>query len=203
MATLLLLLGTAVRVAFSPGEAEFTWMPADSTHDLPTLEETRRAVADALARQAVADRPLGAAERIDPNTATAEELERLPGIGPAKGFAIVEERRRSGPYTTPSDLRRVPGIGPAVLERIAPRLTLRPGPVSGRDSGPPSARRIDLNAAGRDELMSLPGIGPARAESILALRSRRGGFRRLDDLLEIPGIGAAILRGLQGRVDVR
>jgi competence protein ComEA len=202
VATLLVLLGTAVRVAVSPGRAEFTWTPADSSGELPTLGETRRAVTDALARRAVAESPLGAGERIDPNAATAEELERLPGIGPAKSFAIVEERRRSGPYTTSADLGRVPGIGPAVLERIAPYLTLRPSPVSRQSSGPSSARRVNLNAAGRDELMALPGIGPARADSILAFRDRNGGFRRLEELLNIPGIGAAILRALQGRVDV-
>lgn len=190
-------------MASSPGRAEFTWTPADSSGELPTLGETRRAVADAMARRAIADRPLAAGERIDPNAATAEELERLPGIGPAKGFAIVEERRRSGPYRTPADLGRVPGIGPAVLERIAPHLALRPSPVSRPGSGDSSMARVNLNVAGRDELMSLPGIGPARADSILAFRDRHGGFRRPEELLNIPGIGAAILRALQGRVDVR
>jgi len=203
VATLLVLLGTAVRLAVSPGRAEFTWTPADSSGEIPTLGETRRAVTDALAKRAVAEKPLGAGERIDPNAATAEELERLPGIGPAKAFAIVEERRKSGPYTTPTDLSRVPGIGSAVLERIAPHLTLRPSPISRRISAPPSTGRVNLNAAGRDELMALPGIGPARADSILAFRDRHGGFRRTEELLNIPGIGAAILRALQGRVDVR
>ena len=203
MATLLVLLGTAVRLAVSPGRAEFAWIPADSSGDLPTLDATRRAVTDALARRAVAEKPLGADERIDPNAATAEELERLPGIGPAKGLAIVEERRRSGPFATPADLGRVPGIGPAVLERIAPHLTLRPSRVSGRGSAPLSTGRVNLNVAGRDELLTLPGIGPARADSILAFRDRHGGLDRLEDLLDIPGIGAAILRALQGRADVR
>ena len=203
LAAFLILLGAAARVALSPGQAEFAWTPADSSGELPTLGETRRAVADALARRGVADRPLADGERIDPNTALAEELERLPGIGPAKSFAIVEERRRRGPYTTPADLGRVPGIGPALLERIAPYLTLRPSPVSRPSSPPVPKARVNLNAAGRDELMSLPGIGPARADSILAFRDRNGGFRRPEELMRIPGIGAAILRALQGRVSVR
>jgi competence ComEA-like helix-hairpin-helix protein len=203
VATLLVLFGTAVRLAGSPGRAEFAWIPADSSGDLPTLDATRRAVTDALARRAVAEKPLGADERIDPNAATAEELERLPGIGPAKGLAIVEERRRSGPFATPEDLRRVPGIGPAVLERIAPHLTLRPSPVSGRGSAPLSPGRVNLNVAGRDELLTLPGIGPTRADSILAFRDRHGRLHRLEDLLDIPGIGAAILRALQGTAYVR
>lgn len=178
-------------------------MPTDSTGGLPTLGETRRAVADALARRAVAERPLAAGEQIDPNTATAEELERLPGIGPAKGFAIVEDRRRSGPYSSLADLGRVPGVGPAVLERIAPYLTLRPDPSARHGSGSSATGLLNLNVAAREELMSLPGIGPARADSILAFRDRNGGFRRPEELVEIPGIGAAILRALQGRIYVR
>ena len=177
-------------------------MSADSGRADPTLDETRGRVAEELARRTIAETPLAAGERIDPNNATVEELERLPGIGPARGFAIAENRLRNGPFTTPADLGRVPGIGPALLERIEPYLTLRPNPVSARLSGSGSAGPVNLNEAGREELMSLPGIGPARADSILALRSRRGGFRRVEELLEVPGIGAAILRGLQGRVSV-
>jgi competence protein ComEA len=49
---------------------------------------------------------------------------------------------------------------------------------------------LDLNAATEKEMEALPGIGPERARSIMASRNARGGrFRRLDDLLEIKGIG--------------
>jgi competence protein ComEA len=55
---------------------------------------------------------------LNPNTATAPELERLPGIGPSLAQAIVEYRQSHGPFQRPEDLLQVPGIGPAKLGQI-------------------------------------------------------------------------------------
>jgi comEA protein len=52
---------------------------------------------------------------------------------------------------------------------------------------------VNLNDAGTDELVTLPGIGPVRAAAILELRSRRGTFRDVSDLLDVKGIGPATL----------
>ena len=59
----------------------------------------------------------GASGPIDLNTATAAELETLPGVGPATAAAIVDDRTRNGPFATVDDLDRVSGIGPAKLEQ--------------------------------------------------------------------------------------
>jgi competence protein ComEA len=56
------------------------------------------------------------------NLATAEELERLPGVGPVLARRIVEDRARHGQYTRPEDLLRVKGIGPKKLEKLRPYL---------------------------------------------------------------------------------
>ena len=56
--------------------------------------------------------------RLDINSASAEALNALPGIGPVKAEAIVWERRRRGPYRTVDSLARVPGIGPVTVERL-------------------------------------------------------------------------------------
>ncbi len=61
---------------------------------------------------------------IDPNTATAAELERLPGIGPVLAQNIIDYREAYGPFTRAEDLLKVPGIGEARLEQIRPYLAL-------------------------------------------------------------------------------
>jgi competence protein ComEA len=62
----------------------------------------------------------------------------------------------------------------------------------GCQSGVPQApsKVIDLNTATVKELEALPAIGPDRARSIIASRNARGGkFQRLEDILQIDGIG--------------
>ncbi len=52
------------------------------------------------------------------NRASLEELQSLPGIGPALAGRIVESRGKEGWFRTPEDLLRVRGIGPAILARV-------------------------------------------------------------------------------------
>jgi len=63
-----------------------------------------------------------AGPRLEINRASAEELERLPGIGPALARRIVAYRDTAGPFQRLEELDRVPGIGPALLARLAPLL---------------------------------------------------------------------------------
>lgn len=52
------------------------------------------------------------------STATAAELDELPGVGPATAANIVAFRESNGPFTTVEELDDVPGIGPATIERL-------------------------------------------------------------------------------------
>jgi competence protein ComEA len=61
---------------------------------------------------------------VDLNRATAEELMRLPGLGPVLAARIVHSRESQGRFDRVDDLRRVRGIGPATLERLRPLLTV-------------------------------------------------------------------------------
>jgi competence protein ComEA len=71
---------------------------------------------------------------IDVNRATAEELQRLPGVGPKMAQRIVDERQK-GRFKTVDDLRRVTGIGAKTLEKLRPHVTVgndtEPGPAAG------------------------------------------------------------------------
>ena len=61
---------------------------------------------------------------INVNTATASELEALPGIGPALAERIVSHREANGPFKSLDDLTDVPGIGKAKFEALRTEATL-------------------------------------------------------------------------------
>jgi len=61
---------------------------------------------------------------VNVNTATAEELARLPGVGESKARAILEYRKERGAFKSVDQLREVKGIGDAALERLRPHLVL-------------------------------------------------------------------------------
>ena len=63
-------------------------------------------------------------EKLDLNTASAPELERLPGIGEKLAAAIVGWREANGPFRSPEDLLQVPGIGEKRLEAIRDLVTV-------------------------------------------------------------------------------
>ncbi len=65
-----------------------------------------------------ADGPRAPPEPVDLNTATADELDSLPGIGPATAAAIVAYRELHGPFHAIEDLLDVRGIGPAKLDAL-------------------------------------------------------------------------------------
>lgn len=61
---------------------------------------------------------------VNVNTATAEELALLPGIGPALAQSIVAYREANGPFELLEQLQNVPDIGPATFQAIQPFITL-------------------------------------------------------------------------------
>ncbi|WP_294475936.1 ComEA family DNA-binding protein [uncultured Intestinimonas sp.] len=62
--------------------------------------------------------------KININTATAEELDTLPGIGETRAAAIVADREANGPFRIVEDLTRVSGIGEGTLEGLIDYITV-------------------------------------------------------------------------------
>lgn len=79
-------------------------------------------------------------------------------------------------------------------------------PPKGEAATPPPSQgllpdgRVVLNAASEDELRKLPRVGPSRAKSILALRTKLGKFRSVNDLLRVKGIGRKTLEHLKPKM---
>jgi len=67
-------------------------------------------------------------ESINVNTASADQLQRLPGVGPAMAARIVQYRKETGAFTDPEQLMEVSGIGPKKFARMKPFVRVR-GPA--------------------------------------------------------------------------
>ncbi len=65
-----------------------------------------------------------ATDKININTATLEQLDSLPGIGPSKAQAIIAYREKESIFTKPEDIKKVSGIGDKTYEQIKDMITV-------------------------------------------------------------------------------
>jgi competence ComEA-like helix-hairpin-helix protein len=134
---------------------------SDSGGINPLVEKTKGEVARAAHRA----QPLAAGEVIDPNTADADELDRIPKVGPGLAKKIVAWRLAHGPFRTLAELDSVPGVGPAALAEMAPWVGLPRGPAA--SAAPPGSARFAGGDAASGAVASAdaatqPGLAPGR-----------------------------------------
>lgn len=85
--------------------------------------------------------------------------------------------------------------GLALLLAIAGAVAVTP--AGAVEQAAPPARTINLNTASASELEELPGVGESRAKAIVEAREKRGGFKSVDELEEVKGIGKAAVDKLR------
>jgi competence protein ComEA len=172
-----------------------------------------RAVAQTAETKAVTEKatqaaaPVSAVRRINLNTATQAELEGLKGIGPALAAKIIAAR----PFKTVADLKNVGGISEATYDAIKGQVTVR-APRAGaeareakagsetaaRETGTAAAvqeeeavhptlkpgETVNINTATQEQLEALLGIGPVKAQAIIAGRP----YAQIEDIMKVKGI---------------
>ncbi|MFL6074388.1 MAG: helix-hairpin-helix domain-containing protein [Mycobacteriales bacterium] len=77
-----------------------------------------------------------------------------------------------------------------------------PGPPGGPAGSATPGTLVNLNTATVEQLDTLPGVGPVLAQRIVDYRTRHGGFRSIDDLRQVDGVGDARFKQLKPRVTV-
>ena len=185
----LLLLGAAiVRFLASPGAQD------PPLEDRPSIADSLLAAGDSVAQEkARRSRPLEPGEKIDPNTASEEELDRLPRVGASIARRIVEDREANGPYVSVADLARVPGLGARSVERLSSHLALPPAHPTSLPSGSSRASGSSRPPSSRAStpVGPTPGapVGPTPGPPGAPVDLNRATARQLQ---ELPGIGPAL-----------
>jgi competence protein ComEA len=119
-----------VNLAAPVSDGERVWVPRRGEAEVPQVVAGSAGGPTAGERGGARQPTPGAGEArsgpavlIDLNRATADELETLPGVGPATAAAILAHRDQHGPFSSVEELLDVRGIGEAKLEQIRPLVT--------------------------------------------------------------------------------
>lgn len=148
--------------------------------------------------------------KIDLRTANAEELMCLPGIGPKRAADILSFREQHH-FTSVNQILQVKGIGIKTYQRILPYLISFGDSLAVDQSGSRTAATkatttsnspVNINTANIEELCSLKGIGPAKADAIIQYRLNHGEFSTVEDLVKVKGIGVKTLESNRHRLRI-
>lgn len=124
--------------------------PAAGTSPARTARHKRSVAAHAI--------DVAQSEVVNLNTATAAELDRLPGVGPSKAERIVAHRTKNGRFKQVDDLRRVKGFGFKTVKRLRPLLVVD-GPTTLSDK--PAPRAAAPSVGGNASARAFLGLPPA------------------------------------------
>lgn len=117
-----------------------------------------------------------------------------PVIAEFKRLSEIREKKRSvqlAQYYPPDSAGVIKAEGPGIHKAEEPETNKMEGP------GTNKMEPVNIRYAGKKELMTLPGIGPVTAESIIAYREKKGSLEKPKDLLNVSGIGPVTLENIR------
>ena len=117
------------------------------------------------------------AQKIDLNTATASQLQRVNGIGKKLSERIIKYRNKFvGGFIADVQLQDVYGLTPEVIERVTNEFTVKT---------PRQIQKLNLNTATSDELVTIQHIDYEIAYNIVEQRTLRDGFKSFEELTKV------------------
>lgn len=154
---------------------------------------------------------------IDIRSASLNELILLPGIGEKRAQDIIDHRQQK-PFSNVNEIMLIKGIGIKTYEKMRPMLLIfgNDSPIdksskSNVQEVPSSTSKpqktdlsqmVNLNTANLEQLCSLSGIGPAKAQAILDYRAEYGNFASIEDVMKVKGIGPATFAKNKDRLEI-
>lgn len=136
---------------------------------------------------------------------TKEELITIPGIGEKKAEDILQYKEENG-FQKKDELMNVKDIGQKTYEKIEKYfidLAFEDSSTTIIPEKPETIsipNKININTADKNELTKFTGIGPSKAEKIIALREKIGKFEKKEDLLQVKGIGEKTLEKMSDQI---
>lgn len=119
------------------------------------------------------------AQKTDLNKATAQQLQKITGVGEKLSERIIQFRSKfNGGFIADIQLQDIYGLSPEVIERITNEFTVKT---------PRQIQKINLNTATREQLVTIQHIDYEAAHYILEQRTLRERFESLDDLTKVKG----------------
>ncbi|MDX9761930.1 MAG: helix-hairpin-helix domain-containing protein [Desulfomonilia bacterium] len=122
------------------------------------------------------------AEKLNINTAKAEDLQKVPGMDQPLAQSIIQYREANGPFESVDDLTKVQGMNDQKLQSVQNYLT---------------AEKININTASAEEMQIVPGMDQSLAQNIVEYRQANGPFGSVDELSQVQGIDDQKLQSIQ------
>jgi len=134
------------------------------------------------------EKKLSPGATVDINTATVEQLQRIPGMDRSMPYRIVKYRDKLGGFQTREQVKETYGMSDSIFSAILPYFSL----------SPPAIRKININIATEQEMARQPYLSVGIARAITIYRDQHGPYHSVSELRRIVFITEEMYRKMEG-----